>query len=77
MRREPDAQSNNGIKCPHCGTEVTDLTDYGSCVTYWGADGDDPVEIDCEGCDETFYVIERVTRWWKSFKNDPTKESMS
>ncbi|MCA9137270.1 MAG: hypothetical protein KDB00_10935 [Planctomycetales bacterium] len=73
MSREPDTQSDEGVKCPYCGLVVTDLSEYGECVSYWGHQGDDPVELDCEGCDETFYVREEVERTWHSFKSNSSE----
>jgi DNA-directed RNA polymerase subunit RPC12/RpoP len=47
------------IKCPHCGAiQPNDDCQYP--VTYWGED--EPVEKECEECEEKYFVKERVER---------------
>ena len=57
-----DAES---IKCPHCGDYYYRPGGDTEClqhlVTYYGAE-DGPVEIECDVCEKTFWVEERVER---------------
>lgn len=47
------------IRCPYCNhLQPTDDSNYP--VTYWAEDG--VTEMDCEDCNKTFYVEERVRR---------------
>jgi len=60
IRRQREAREARKIRCPHCGHEF-DFTDenYGV-VTYWGEEP--PVELECDGCESTFFAREHVER---------------
>ena len=63
LNRLAEEQKNkrigSGIICPYCEHEQDHETMYHH-VSYWGEDTDG--EMECESCDKTFWVEEKVTR---------------
>jgi len=53
------------IKCPHCGKDYTDDTEFHiahNTISYYGDEG--VCECECNSCEKTFYVEEHVDRTW-------------
>jgi hypothetical protein len=58
------------MRCPYCNAVYEpDFCDGdGGMVTLWGEG--EPVERECHDCEKTFYVLETVTRYFKTAKTE-------
>lgn len=66
-RYEERYKEEHSIKCPHCGYDYSDDCEfYNGLVTYWAED--EPQERECYGCENKFWVEEKVDRTWKKAK---------
>lgn len=54
--------------CPHCGWEPKEFEDYMQFVTYWGHEYGASGQMECHRCEETFHVVERVSRTYDTHK---------
>ena len=56
---QKNKKTGKGIICPYCEREQDHETMY-NYVSYWGEDTQG--ELQCEDCEKTFYVEEKVER---------------
>ncbi len=55
--------------CPYCGEEQGDLWESPELFSIIGTQ-DERTEYQCDSCEETFYVQERISRSFTSFKSE-------
>ena len=66
------SELNEDIICPYCKQKQSSDTLYAN-VTYWGSD--ETKKIQCEECEEWFYLNELVERNFETIKIEEKKEA--